>query len=281
MTSRTIAAMPDRTARIDLALLAVTVVGLSRLTEPPVVWILAILLLVAMPFGTLQVLHDEIPPADAEAGVPIESLILPAVAAVGCLGAIRLVPFGLWLAPALLLTGLIVARALAIEGRILRSPEGLSVADRTSLLVTMLLIAFLAFTGVAAMVPGGVVQTTVDGGATPALSQTNLAVLAIGDAIVAFLLGYRATALRVISLRGALFGAVTYGVAIAIAAAALRAIAIPRLLGPALLTLAFYLWDAVVGASPVRRRDANWVWQTLLLAGLGILVVVVNLLVRG
>jgi len=281
MTSRTIAAMQDRTARIDLALLAVTVVGLSRLTEPPTVWVIAILLLVAMPFGTLQVLHDEIPPGDAEAGVPIESLILPSVAAVGCLGAIRLVPFGLWLAPALLLTGLIVARALAIEGRILRSPEGLSVADRTSLLVTMLLIAFLAFTGVAAMVPGGVVQTTTDGGATPALSQTNLAVLAIGDAIIAFLLGYRATALRVISLRAALFGAVTYGVAIAIAAAALRAIAIPRLLGPALLTLAFYLWDAVVGATPARRRDVNWVWQTLLLAGLGILVVVMNLLIRG
>ena len=107
--SRTIAAMEDRTARRDLALLAVTVVGLSRLMEPPTIWLVAALLLAAMLFGTLQVLADEIPAADADAGVPIESLILPAVAAVGCLGAIRLVPFGLWLAPALVVTGLLLS----------------------------------------------------------------------------------------------------------------------------------------------------------------------------
>ena len=83
------------------------------------------------------------------------------------------------------------------------------------------------------------------------------------------------------SLRSALFAAVTYGIAIAIAAAALRAIAIPRLLGPALLTLAFYLWDAFIGASPARRRDANWIWQTLLLAVLGVAVIAWNFLLRG
>ena len=119
MTSRTIAAMSDRTSRLDLALLAVTIVGLSRLTEPPTVWAIALLLLVAMPFGTLQVLSDVLPVSAADEGVPIESLILPSVAAVGCLGAIRLVPFGLWLVPALLLTGILVVRALAIEARIL------------------------------------------------------------------------------------------------------------------------------------------------------------------
>lgn len=280
--SRTIAAMEDRTGRRDLALLAVTVVGLSRLTEPPTVWVIAILLLAAMLFGTLQVLADEVAPAGQSAGVPIEALILPSVAAVGCLGAIRLVPFGLWLAPALLLTGLLVARSLAIEARIqATSDEGLSVADRTSLLVTMLVVAFIGFTGVAAMVPGGLVQPNADGGVTPPLSETYLVVLAGGDAIIAFLLGYRAAALRVISLRDALWSAVTYGAAIAIAAAALRAIAIPRLMGPALLTLAFYLWDAFHGASPARRRDANWIWQTLLLAALGVAVVAWNLLLRG
>jgi len=280
-TSRTIAAMPDRTSRLDLALLAVTIVGLSRLTEPPTVWPLAVLLLIAMVFGTLQVLAAEVPAAEADEGVPIESLILPAVAAVGCLGAIRLVPFGLWLAPALLLTGVLVVRALAIEARILGSPEGLSVGDRTSLLVTILLIAFLAFTGIAAMVPGGLVQPTREGGLTPEMPRNSLIVLAVGDAVIAFLLGYRAAALRVASLRAALLAALTYAVAIGVAAAALRALALPRLLGPALLTLAFYLWDAVQGATPTRRRDANWIWQTLLLAGLGVLVVAWNLLLRG
>ena len=45
--------------------------------------------------------------------------------------------------------------------------------------------------------------------------------------------------------------------------------AIPRLLGPALLTLVFYLWDAVHAAAPDRRRDLRWSWQTALLAVLG------------
>src|SRR5690349_23841825 len=40
-------------------------------------------------------------------GVPIESLVVPSVAAVACLGAIRLVPFGLWLVPALGVTWLL------------------------------------------------------------------------------------------------------------------------------------------------------------------------------
>ena len=55
---------------------------------------------------------------------------------------------------------------------------------------------------------------------------------------------------------------------------------IPRLLGPALLALTFYLWDAFHGAAPARRRDARWLWQTALLAVLGIAVVALNLMMR-
>ena len=106
----------DDTARRDLALAAVTVVGLSRLIEPPAVWFVAIFLLGAVLIGTLQVLADTSARAEgAGGGVPIESLILPAVAAVACVGAIRLVPFGLGLAPALLITGIIVDRCLAAK----------------------------------------------------------------------------------------------------------------------------------------------------------------------
>ena len=56
------------------------------------------------------------------------------------------------------------------------------------------------------------------------------------------------------NLRDALWSAATYAAAIAIGAAALRAMEIPRLIGPALLTLAFYLWDAL--ARHARRRAA-------------------------
>lgn len=275
--SRTIAPVKELVARRDLAIAAVVVVGLSRLLEPPAVWAVAVFLLGAMLLGTLQVLADEAPPTEAAMGVPVESLILPAVAAVACLGAIRLVPFGLWLAPALLVTWWLVGRTLALEARINAAAEGLTVDDRTAVLVTILLVGFLAFTGVAAMVAGGLVQP--DAGGKP-LQETNLLVLAGADAIVAFLLGYRAAALRVTDLRDALWSGLTYAVAIAIGAAGLRAMEIPRLIGPALLTLLFYLWDAFAGVAPARRRDGGWLWQTGLLAVLGLAVVAWNLLLR-
>ena len=276
----TIAAMDERRGRRDLALAAVTIVGLSRLIEPPGVWFVAIFLLGAMLMGTLQVLGDEAAHGDGGGlGVPIESLILPAVAAIACVGAIRLVPFGLWLAPALLVTGLIVDRTLALEARILAAHDDLGTEGRTTVLVTTLIVAFLGFTGVAATVPGGLVQPAA--GVSAPLPETDLLALAVGDAVIAFLLGYRAAALRVTTLRDALLSAATYAVAIAIGAAALRAMEIPRLMGPALLTLAFYLWDAFHAASPARRRDVRWIWQMALLVGLGLVVVAWNLLLRS
>jgi hypothetical protein len=271
-------ALGDQAAHRDLALVAVTLVALSRLVEPPLVWLVAAVLLAAILLGALQVLADEASPAEAAAGVAVEALILPAVAAVACLGAIRLVPFGLWLAPALAVTWLLVRRTLALEARIHHARTGLSADDRTAVLVTILLIAFIGFTGVAATVPGGLVQP--QGGSGP-LPETNLLILAAGDGIIAGLLGYRAVALRIGNLVDALWSAATYLAAIAIAAAALRAMEIPRLIGPALLTLAFYLWDALAGTQPARRRELRWIWQTGLLAALGVVVTAWNLLLRG
>jgi hypothetical protein len=276
MERRTVA-LGDQAAHRDLALVAVTLVALSRLVEPPLVWLVAAILLAAILLGALQVLADEASPAEAAAGVAVEALILPAVAAAACLGAIRLVPFGLWLAPALAVTWLLVRRTLALEARIHHARTGLSADDRTAVLVTILLIAFVGFTGVAAMVPGGLVQP--QGGSGP-LPETNLLVLAAGDGIIAGLLGYRAVALRIGNLVDALWSAATYLAAIAIAAAALRAMEIPRLIGPALLTLAFYLWDALAGTQPARRRELGWIWQTGLLAALGVIVAAWNLLLR-
>lgn len=278
MGSRALGAPDDRPGQRDLALVAVTIVGLSRLVEPPLVWLVAALLLGAIILGALQVLSDELGPTEAGAGVAIEALILPAVAAVACLGAIRLVPFGLWLVPALGVTWLLVRRTLALEARIHRASSGLSADDRTAVLVTILLVSFIGFTGVAAMVPGGLVQRSAGPDALP---ETNLLILAIGDGIIAGLLGYRAVALRLSNLVDALWSAGMYAAAIAIGAAALRAMEVPRLVGPALLTLAVYLWDALTGTAPARRHEWRWIWQTGLLAALGVVVTAWNLLLRS
>lgn len=280
--ARTIVTMDEgRAGRRDLALVAVTVVGLSRLIEPPGAWLVAVFLLGAIVLGTLQVLGDEAERGERIGlGIPIESLFLPAVAAVACLGAIRLVPFGLGLAPALLVTGWLVHRCLTLEARILATPDGFDDDGRTAVLVTTLLVAFIAFIGVAAMVPGGLAQPGAGGVAGGPLPRRDLLALATGDAVIAFLLGYRAAALRVSTLRDALWSAGTYAAAIAIAAATVRFMEIPRLMGPALLTLTFYLWDAFHGATPSRRREARWIWQTILLAMLGAGVIALNLLIR-
>jgi len=268
-------------ARRDLVLLAVVVVGLSRLLDGPLAWIVAALLLGAVLLGTLAVLGTLDAP-DAERGVPIESLILPAVAAAGSLGAIQLVPVGVWLLPALGAAALFVDRTIVLEGRLLVSDVGLSDEERSSVLIALLVSGFIAFIGVGALVPGGLAGA---GGATgtpvPPLRAADLLVLASADALIAGLLGYRAASLRMIDLRDALWSAATYAVAIAITAAALRAMSLPRLIGPALLTLALYLWDAIHGASPARRRDPSWIWQTAVLVVLGVLVAGWNLMIRS
>jgi hypothetical protein len=85
----------------------------------------------------------------------------------------------------------------------------------------------------------------------------------------------------VVTVPDALWSAATYAAAIAIGAAGLRAMEIPRLVGPALLTLAFYLWDAFTGTAPARRRDPRWIGRLILLVGLGLVVAAWNLLLRG
>jgi hypothetical protein len=265
-------------ARRDLTLIVVVIVGLARLLDGPLTWLVAGLLLAATLLGALQVLGHHEGPA-AEHGVPIESLILPAVAAIGCLGAIDLIPIGIWIVPALAATAFLVDRTLRLEERIVASDRALTEDDRSEVLVATLLVAFVGFTGAGSLVPGGLAGGF--GQPVPPLALQDLVLLAAADALVAGLLGYRAAALRVTTLRDALWSAATYAIAIAIGAAALRAMAIPRLIGPALLTLAFYLWDAFHGAAPSRRRDPRWIWQTGLLVGLGVLVIGWNLLVRG
>ena len=266
-------------ARRDLLVAIIALVGLSRLVDPPLVWLVAALVAAAVVLGVLQVLGDAHPTL-ASAGVPIEALLTPAAAAYAAIGSIRLVPLGLWLLPALALVGWLVDRTIRTEARIAAQAHGPTADDRAALLVQAIVVAFLAFAGTAALVPGGLPEPAAATAPLEPLSESSLLLLAAVDALVAGVLGYRAAALRVTSLREALWSAATYASAVAIAAAALRATDIPRLVGPALLTLVFFLWDAFHGAPPSRRRDPRWIWQTVVLIALGAIVVAWNLQLR-
>ncbi len=275
--SRTIAPMGMLRGSRDLVAISMVVVLLSRLVDGPAAWLVGICLLAAVVLGTLQILGDGVP-ATAGLGVPIEALVTPGVTAVAIFGALRLVPMGLLLIPAVLIGGWLLLRILATEARLLASASGPSAADRTAVRAEALIIGFLAFTGMAALVPGGLPEPGVAGTGPTGLQ---LAVLATADAVVAFLLGYRAGALRTSNLRDVSWFALTSAVVVAIAAAGLRAMEIPRLLGPALLVLVFFLWDAVHADATARRRGARRVWESILLIVLGLVVVAWSVRLRS
>jgi hypothetical protein len=264
----------------DLAITVGVIVALARFAPEGFVWPIAVVLLAAVYLGALQIVGEADPGAQS-AGVPIESVIVPAGASIAALGAIRLVPIGIALAPAFVLAGTLVGLTLVTELRLARASGPPSSTDRTVVLVEILLVGFLGFAGVAALVPGGL---PVPGDVTGALNPAPLAWVAQagGDAVIAVLLGYRAAALRSANFRDVAWFAITVALVVAIAAVALRSIEIPRILGPALLVLVFFLWDAIhSGGRTRRRRDPRRFWETAFLAVLAIAVIGWSLGQRG
>lgn len=222
--------------------------------------------------------------------VPLESVIVPAVLAAAAVGAIRLVPTGVAWLPALGLVAFALSGIIRLESRLLAGTTSPTADDRFRLLTSVIGTAFLAFAGAAALVSPGLAEpgttvlvpdgasggpTTVPFGADPVVT------LVVADGLTAGLLGFRAAAMRYPSLRDRLWSAGTYAVVVAVAAGVARAIDLPRLVGPALLTLVFYLWDAIHSAGSARRRDIRFVWETALLVVLGVVVVAWNLRLRG
>jgi hypothetical protein len=255
----------------DLAIAVGVIVALARVVPETFVWPIALVLLAGVILGTLQVIAEASPGAGTT-GVAVESLILPGAAALAALGAIRLVPIGIVLGPAIVIAGALVGLAVVTELRIARASGPPSSADRTAVLIQVLTIGFLGFAGVASIVPGGLPVPGQGGGA---IGGNALAVVAQagGDAVIGFLLAYRVAALRSSNLRDVAWFGFTGAAVVAIAAVALRSIEIPRILGPALLVLVFFLWDAIHSGGAVRRRDPLRVWETLALVILAILVI--------
>lgn len=273
------------TERRELLLTATILIGLSRLIDGPLDWLVAGLLAASVVAGTLWFLGVGHPRR-----VAVESTILPALAAVACLGVIRIVPDNLLILPALGFAALLLDRALALELHLAQRVSPASADDRTFVLALSVLISFLAFIGTAALVQGGLVEpsivisagasTATGSTATLPLSEPALVVLALTDALVGGLLGFRLSVLRERNRRAALWSAVTYAAVVAISAGAIRAVALPRLLGPAIVTLVFFLWDAIHGSPPGQRRDPRWIWQTALLIVLGLVVIGWNVALR-
>jgi hypothetical protein len=261
-------------ARRELVLTASIVIVLSRLVDGPAVWLVAGLLGGAVVLSTLWLFG-----AGQPRSIPVESTILPGLAAVASLGALRAVPDGLGVLIAVAGSALLIDRTLALELHLHQSVAPPSVDDRTLVLAFSVVTGFLAFVGVAVLVQGGLVAPASGTGSSPTtagLTEPGLVLLALADALVAGLLGFRLSLMRERNRRTAVLSGLTYAAVVAIAAGAIRAVDLPSPLGPAIVTLVFFLWDGIHGSPPAQRRDPRWLWQTALLAVLGLAVVAWN-----
>ena len=263
-------------ARRELVVAAVVMVALTRAVESADAFLIAGLLPVVMLAAGVGVLRI------GTAGTrPFEALLIPAVLTGGAGAAIHLVPIGLGLVPILLGFAILLDRILVLELRLLGQATAVTESDRSRVVLAAVVTAFVAFTGIATLVPGGLAEP---GGATtgsPALTEGWLVVLALNDALVALVLGYRLAVLRYGTARDAARSAATFAIVVAVAAGAVRAIDLPQLVGPAVLTLVFYLWDALHGSGAVRRREPRFLWETILLVVLALVVVAWNLRLRA
>lgn len=258
-----------RNTRRELAALATALVIASRPLEGDLVWLVGVLVLAAVVLGGLQALDLGEP-----RGVAIESVITPAVAAAASVGAIRLVPVGLLLIPAVALVFILIDRALAVEATLITRPADPPPEDRNALTAVVLTSAFLAFAGAA-----GVVVPAADQGAG-AVSEIGLLALVVADAIVAGLIGFRLALLDSPSLGDAAWGAVTFGAIAGIGAAAFRAIALPLLVGPAFLTLLLYLWSLYMRRPQALGGERRRIAEAGVLVVLGFLVAGWNVLLH-
>ena len=212
--------LPDESrvlARRELVLVATVLVGMARVVDLADAFLLAALLPIVVLFAGSAVLARE----DGLAR-PFESLLIPAVLTGGAGAAIHLVPAGLGLVPALAAFALAIDRVVLLEMRLLGQPTGASEADRSRVLLAAVVTAFIAFTGIAVLVPGALVEpagaSAAADSAQRAISEGWLAVLALDDALVALVLGYRVAAFRFGTARDAARSALTYGIVIGIAA---------------------------------------------------------------
>lgn len=268
-------------AQRELLIVAVALLGLGRLVDPSVAWVVALIVGAVVFLGTRAGFRADDP--EAQATVPPEAGLVAGVLAAVLLLAGRFVALDWTFAIALLAAAGVLLAAILAEGRAIA--HGSEAGVRMPILTVAVLTAFVGFTAVAGLVSGGlsVEQAGPAGELTSGpggLSETGLVVLALADAAIAGILGYRLARLLPAPPRAALAGAASSAAVVALAAGLLRAIAVPVLAGPLILTVVFYLWDAVRSSSVALRRDPRWVWQLGLLAVLGLVVVGWNLALR-
>jgi hypothetical protein len=268
--------MRSERARVaNLALLLVGLGGIASLLGGAAAWAGLLVVGAAAAFGAFQLLADADP-----RGVPVEALTTPAVAAMSTTALAHVVGADASMIAILAGGALLVAATLVIERRLMDPADDAHERHQRQLIPLAVLLAFLAFAGVAGTVVAGLPAPATGSGGPVAVDGGSLLLMAVADAVVAFLLGYRLAASRTPELIEAAWAAGTFAVVIGVAAALVHAIALPTLLGPAVLAGVFYLWNAYRAAPGAERRSAGWFWEYLVLLAALLGAVAWNALLR-
>ena len=279
-------AAPDPRPRARL--LALLTMGMVALGSAPLLapgamidwrgqWVVALLIAVGVAFGAFQLFGEEEP-----RGVPLESLITPALVAVA---AYAIVPSAVWLGvhPAFALVGALVAGAIVLRAALdaelpfVRLGGITGAGDRRTVEALLLGAAFLIFIGVAATLPGGWPLPELDRPLAPLTPP--VVALGAADAAVAFFVGYRLSVLSGPALAVG-WASGTYAVLVGIAAVAFRWLAVPGLMGPAVLAVVLYLRAVLRTGSAPPDRSTRWPLEALVLALVVVAAVAYQLLAR-
>jgi hypothetical protein len=135
----------------------------------------------------------------------------------------------------------------------------------------------LAFLGFAAI--GGIVPGSVAGDGQPLTFWVFVATIAL-DVAIGGVAGYRIAVLRPHTRGEAAVALYQYSMALAPVGVLVRALALPRLFGPALLALAAYVVTSLRESDEPVRFNARLLEETAVLLLAGVVVAVIGLLVR-
>jgi hypothetical protein len=162
------------------------------------------------------------------------------------------------------------ARKVVRPPRVHRAPHPRPLAVRTAALG----LAFLAFAAIGGFVPGGLAG---DGRSL----TTGAFALTIGlDALVGGLIGARLAALRTWTGRSMIVTVAVYVAFAGVGGALLRAVGLPRLFGPALLTLLVYVVTGILESPRPIARNSRLLRETALLCLAGAVAIAWGLLAR-
>jgi len=265
----------ERVRVANLALLLVGLAGLASLLGGAAFWVGLLIVGAAAAYGAFQLLADADP-----RGVPVESLTTPAIAAMSTAALAHVGGAEAAMVAVLAAGGLMVATSLAMERWLMDPADEAHARHERQLHPLVVLLAFLGFAGAAGSVVAGLPVLAPGTGGPASIDGPSLLLMAVADGVVAFLLGYRLAATRAPDLIEAVWAAGTFAVVIGVAAALLRALALPLLLGPAVLAGVFYLWNLYRSTPGAERRSAGWLWEYLVLLVALVGAVAWNLVLR-